>query len=248
MRATSIFLLALFLAGARPGFSQASAAEAAAAASVAQLTRQYAAAFPNYQPLFNGAEYYDYSKRFHLAAGHQYYIWPEWQNSSVVYNNLAFDGLTLSYDIVLDQLVLRQQQMPLSFRLANEHVRRFTIGEHRFERMEADSAGGGLPRTGYYEVLLDSTVALLARHTKSIHKRISQPYVDVDFLSADRLFVRRAGRYYEVDDRKSVLLAFADRAPEVQKYMQKNHLSFRENRRTADILQTVRYYNRLPAQ
>jgi hypothetical protein len=246
MRITSILLL-LLLAYGRPAAGQSGPAPGGAA-SAGLLAQQYFASFASYPLLFNGPEYADYAKSYRTASGHQFFIWPEWQNCSIVYNDHAFAGLTLSYDIVLDQVVLQQSAVPLTFRLANGLVRSFTLGEHRFTWLTADSLTAGTLSTGYYEVLLEGPATLLARRIKKIHERKYATYVDASFEQADQLFLRKAGTYAPIETKGAVLAAFADHGKEIQKYIQSNRLSFKENRRVADILQVVRYYNTLSAQ
>jgi hypothetical protein len=248
MKITATAFLLLSLASGLPARGQSGAPAPDPAASVALLTGQYTASFPAYPQLANGPEYADYAKRYAVAAGHQFFIWPEWQHSRVVYNERLFTDLTLTYDIVLDQLVVLPSDLPTPFRLPSERVREFTIGEHHFLRLTPDSLTNPALRPGFYELLADGPATLLARRVKKLHERTRGTRQAIDFLPADQLFIRKAGSYYLADSKSALTRVFADRGPQIQQYIKTNRLTFSQNRFSADILQLTRYYNSLATQ
>ena len=152
----------------------------------------------------------------------------------------------LAYDVVHDQVVLSPPKSPLTLRLINEQVRAFTISGHRFVWLVADSLTGSNMRTSYYEVLLDSTVQVLAKRTKRLQEHIVQPYINVEFTSWDKIFVRKSGRYYPISSKSSVVHLLWDRSKEIQKYLQEHKLHFGKQEREASIVQLVAYYASLP--
>jgi hypothetical protein len=217
-------------------------------ASVAVLEKQYAQAFASHPQLYNGPEYVDYAKRYHARIGHQYFLTDEKQPGSVYYNNHYFSDLQLNYDVVLDQLVIQHVTSPLLLRFLDKDVRYFTINQHRFVRIEADSVAPAAFRTGYYEVLVDSTVQLLAKRAKRRQEKLNQRQVDIEFTSTDRLFLKKKGIYYPISSKGSVTRLFADHDKEIQKYIQDNKLRFKKATREADIVQLTRYYAGLRPQ
>ncbi|GGF05584.1 hypothetical protein [Hymenobacter cavernae] len=241
-----LLLLLGTLAGSQSALGQTANAPLAAALSTAQ--QQYNAAFKGHPQLYNGPEYIDYAKRYAKRTGHQFFLSPDRLPGSVDYNDHQFTELNLGYDVVLGQVVLQHATSPLTLRLINENVRSFTIGSQRFVRMTFDSTAANLLSTGYYEVLVDSSTQLIAKRAKRIQEKIDQGTVNVEFIPADRLFIRKAGVYYAVNKKRSVTKLFADRGKEVQKYIQDNKLKFKKARREADIVQLTRYYAGLAPQ
>jgi hypothetical protein len=217
-------------------------------ASVAVLEKQYAQAFETHPQLYNGPEYVDYAKRYHLRIGHQYFLSDEKQPGTVYYNQHYFPDLLLSYDVVFDQLIIQHATSPFTLRFLDENVRAFTIGQHRFIRIEADSTAAAPFRTGYYEVLVDSTIQLLAKRAKRRQEKINQRYVDIEFTAIDKLFLKREGTYHPVSNKRSITRLFADRGKEVQKYIQDNKLKFRKRTREDDIVRLTRFYAGLRPQ
>ncbi|WP_324673142.1 hypothetical protein [Hymenobacter sp. GOD-10R] len=218
---------------------------AAASNNVQQKDQRTVDASPQ---LYNGPEYIDYAQRYQVRNGHQFFLLPDKQPGSVYYNDHSFAGLSMQYDVVLGQLVLQHVTSPLSLHLINEHVRSFTLAGHHFIRLVTDSSASAVVQTGYYEVLVDSTVQLLAKRVKQLHEKINQNRIEAEFLPTDKLFIRKAGVYYSVNKKRSVTQVFSDRSKEVQKYIQDNKLKFKKARREADIVQLTRYYAGLSPQ
>ena len=242
---TCALLLSLVALG-HPAFSQAPSPAMVLSASTAAAHKEYTEAFKTNSQLFSGPEYVDYALHYHVREGHQYFLTPENKPGSAHYNNFFFNDLQLKYDVVLDQVVLHQPGSPLMLRLIDEHMASFVLGGHHFARLVADSASTSVIRTGYYEVLLDSTVQVLARRTKRLQEHIVQPNINVEFTQTDNLFIRKAGQYYAVASKSSVTRLFADRSQELQQFIQARGLKFRKASREADIVQLMAYYCSLP--
>ena len=244
----TVAVVVCLLAQARLALGQDTAADARLAASVAAAQRQYADSFIGNPQLFNGPEYVDYGLRYRNRTGHQFFLSPDKQNGSVFYNGHYFAQVRLAYDVVRDQVVMPQPTSPLTFRLINERVRAFTLGEHRFVRLVADSSAGNAIRTGYYEVLVDGPVRVVAKRTKYLQERVIRGGVDVEFTSANKLFVQKAGAYYPVNNKGAAVRLFADRGQEVQQYIQGQRLKFRKAQFEDATVQLARYYSTLPVQ
>ncbi len=236
----------LALAGMGPACGQAAGPEAGLTAAVAAAQAQYNQSFYGHPQLFNGPEYVDYSRKYHQRTGHAYYPTAQPQAGSVYYNGHYFAGIPLLYDVVLDQVVLSPPNSPLTLRLLNENVGYFTIGDKRFVRLVADSAAGKVLRTGFYELLLDGPVQVLARRAKRLQEHVALRVVDAEFTTIDRLLLKKAGRYYPVRSKAALMHLFADRAKEVQEYAKSQQLSFNKAQLEASAVQLAQHYASLP--
>lgn len=246
LKHTLFFILTLVLC--RQTLGQSAATDKSLVSSAAMLEKQYAEAFQLHPQLFNGPEYVDYTKRYYKSVGHQFFLSPEKQSGSVYYNNHYFQDISLNYDVVLNQVVLTHANSSFDLRLINDNIRYFYMGNHLFTRLVADSTSASVIRTGYYEVLVDSTVQLLARRSKRMQERVEQGHVNLEFIATDKLFIKKAGTYYPVSSKGSVTRLFADHGKEVQKYIQSNKLKFKKASREEAIAQLTRYYNGLRLQ
>ena len=218
------------------------------AASLAAVQQQYNSSFAVNPQLYNGPEYVDYAKRYKRSVGHQFFLSSEKQSGSLYYNDHLFTGLSMLYDVVLGQLVLQHATSPLYLKIINENVRHFTIADHRFIRLVADSSASSLIQTGYYEVLVDTTLKLLAKRAKKAEKKIEQDDINIGFQPADKLFIRKGGVDYAINKNRSIVQLFADHGKEVQKYIQDNRLRFKKKQLEANIVQLTRYYAGLLAR
>lgn len=247
MTQSSTFLLLAVAAWltARPACAQNSGPEARLPAAAETLRKEYAASPINAPYLYNGPEYADYTRRYHTRTGHQFYLQPEALPGTAHYNDRAFANVSLQYDIVLDQVVLLQPGNPLRIRLIDEKVQGFSVDGHRFVRIVADSATGGTIRTGYYELLTDGSVQVLAKRSKRIYERLNKPYIDASFEEGNRLYMQKAGRYYSVRNKGAALRLLANRGKEVQQYLKEHHLRFNKANREKSVVELVSYYNGL---
>ncbi|OGX89589.1 hypothetical protein BEN47_06815 [Hymenobacter lapidarius] len=228
---------------AGPAFAQTAPPDADLSVSIAAAQKQHAAAFTAHSQLLNGPQYLDYSKRYYVSTGHQFFGVPDKQPGSVTYTNQRlFDNLELQYDLVYDQVVLSVPNSALTLRLINEEMQEFTLNNHRFVRLLADSASAGVIRTGYYEMLLDGTVQVLAKRSKRLQEQVAQHNINVRFTASDKLFMRKDGRYYPVASKGAALRLLADRGKDLQKYLQEHKLKFSKASREASLMQLAGYY------
>jgi hypothetical protein len=244
LRLTGLALLCVPLFGLCAA-GQAAAPDAALVSAVAAAEQQYAAAFALPSQLYNGPEYIDYAKPYHARTGHQFFGEPTRLPGEVLYNGHYFPNLLLAYDVVRDQVVLSPPRSPLSLRLVNENVRAFSLNDHHFVRLVADSANRRVIRTGYYEVLLDTSVQVLARRSKRMQEQIAQRSIDVEFVTQDELFIKKAGSYYPIGRKSAALRVFADRGKEMQAYVKTEKLSFKKAHIEDSVAQLASYYSSL---
>lgn len=244
----SLFLLGTLLVPGSVAFGQQAPAEAQLAAAVATARQQYAAAFAGTPQLYSGPEYLDYTSLYRTRTGHPFFAAPEPQSGGVRYHGHYFAGVRLAYDIVRDQVVLSQPTSPLRLRLVNEWVTDFSIDNHQFVRLLADGQAGSPIRTGYYELLLDGPVQVLAKRAKYQQEKLTQGGTDVVFSPNDRLFLRKDGLYYPAQGKRAVLRLLADHSRELQQYVQDHQLQFGHAQLEATTVALARYYSTLAAR
>ncbi|WP_375435900.1 hypothetical protein [uncultured Hymenobacter sp.] len=244
----NFFLLFLFVL-CQPVLAQSASEDTTLVTSaITQFEKQYGAYYPVHPQLFNGPQYVDYSTRYHKKTGHQLFAVAEKQNGNLYYNNQYFSGLQFTYDVVLQQIVLQHPTTPLYLRLINEKVSYFTLGGHRFTRVVIDSLSDQILRTGFYEVLVDGNVELLANRSKQMQEKIENTYINVEFIVTDKLFLKKNGAYHTVNKKSSILKILADRSEELKKYSSSKKLKFKKSTRESSIVQLVEYYCSLAAK
>lgn len=240
----SLFFIGALLVPGGLAFGQQVLLEARLAAT-ATAEQQYTSAFVGTPQLYSGPEYLDYTYLYRTRTGHQFFAAPEPQSGSVRYHNHSFTGVRLAYDVVRDQVVLSQPTSPLRLRLVNEWVTGFSIDTHQFVRLVADGRAGGPIRTGFYELLLDGPVQVLAKRAKYQQEKLTQGGTDVVFSPNDKVFLRKAGTYYPVSGKRAVLRLLADHSRELQQYAQDQQLQFNQGQLEASTVALARYYSTL---
>ena len=225
--------------------AQALSPEARLPAAAEALQKEYAASAIVQPIIYNGPEYADYIRKYHTRTGHPYFLQPELQPGTANYNNRDFGGLQIQYDLVLDRVVLAQPNNPLRMRLLDEKVGSFSVGSHRFVRLVADSASADIIRTGYYELLADGPVQVLAKRSKTLYEHLNQPYIDVSFVETNRLYMQKAGRYHYVRSKGAALRLLADHGQEMQQYLKEHPLRFDKASRENSVAELARHYNDL---
>jgi len=216
--------------------------------AVAQFEKQYSAIYPIHAHLYNGPEYVDYSKRYFRTTGHQFFGVAEKQDGNIYYNDQYFTGLQFTYDVVLQQIVLLHPTTPLHLRLLNERVNYFTLGGHHFKRLVIDSLSSKVLRTGFYEVLVDGQVQLLANRSKQMQEKIEANNINAEFILADKLFIKKNNVYHSIYKKNSVLKILSDRSDELKKFSSSKKLKFKKANRESSIIQLVQYYSSLAAK
>ena len=156
--------------------------------------------------------------------------------------------MLLAYDIVRDQVVISPPGSPLTLRLVNEFVGSFVVNNHRFVRLVADSASIAVVSTGFYELLTppDAPVQALAKRTKRQQEHLILGKLDVEYTATDRVFLKKAGTYYPVNNKGAALRVLADRGPEMQAYLKAHKLAFRKADFEASLVELAGYYASLP--
>ncbi|MET4107434.1 hypothetical protein [Hymenobacter sp. UYP22] len=228
------------------GFSQSASSTVELEPDTTALQQQYDIIFANSSQLYNGPEYADYSLRFNTRIGHQFYMWSDKQLGTIVYNKQYYSGLLLAYDIVLDQVVLSFPNSPFRLRAVNENVDEFTINNHHFIRVVADSITEKTLSTGYYELLTSGSAQALAKRSKHMQKQIRQGKVEAEFSSKDKFFLQHNGHYYPADSKGSILRAFTSHSKEMQLYIQSKKLKFNKKNIESTLVNLATYYNGLP--
>lgn len=226
------------------GFCQSTSSTAELTGGISILKQRYTTTFPYSAQIYNGPEYFDYLTRFNTHTDHQFFKYPDKQSGTVTCNEQYYSNLFLSYDLVLDQVIITIPNSPFRLRLVNENVQNFTINNHQFIRIKTDTTQNTVT-TGYYEVMTTGNVVLLARHTKDLQKQLRQTKTEAVITNKTRFFLKKNGHFYSTSSNKNILLAFNDHENEIKKYIYNNNLKFNKKRVESYLLTLTKYYNSL---
>lgn len=209
---------------------------------VAQATAVYKKQFsgPN-SPVYQG---YQYVPFILPATGDPFYPTADWHSGSVLFKGNVYSHLSLLYDILKDQLVLKSANGLYRILLNQKEVGWFTLDSLRFIHIDATQPkGGDVPPPGYYEQLVEaSPVALLAKRKTSVQIPVSSGDTR-SFRAQNLYYIKRGHQYYKVRTRHSVLKALKEQRREIRRYLRKRNIYFSQEREQA-IRQAVIFYNK----
>jgi hypothetical protein len=190
--------------------------------------------------LYNGIEYLGYSVRI---KGHAYFQQKELETGTLVYDELTFANVPMLYDLVKDQVVIQHANGFTKIGLVSEKVKEFTLLNHHFIRLQADSLSGSPIITGFYDELYTGKLTVLAKRIKFIDETIKDE-LEREFLPKDLFIIKKEGVFYAVKSYKGLLSVLKDKAATVKQYLRKNRIKFRKGPENAIVKATV-YYDSL---
>ncbi|GAB3954464.1 hypothetical protein GCM10028805_39950 [Spirosoma harenae] len=207
-----------------------------------QAIRQYEKAMYRHEHVYEGNEYITHDHRIKI---HPYYLVDSLQKGTVYYNGFQYHDVPMLYDVVRDEVSIQPPEGGYRVRLHTNKISSFAMGKSRFVQILGDSAQG-VP-TGFYQLLHDGTIKVLARRIKTIHEDISSGSYKADYLLQDRFYILKDGAYHQVKTKGSVLSLFPDKekAKEIRKFIRTNRLKFKNEMREDAITRIAQRYEEL---
>ena len=191
--------------------------------------------------LYNGREADTYP--FVFGTTHPYLGSPSWTFGSVLYDGILYRDVPLLYDLVKDELLVQHWNKVTKVLLVPHKVAAFTLEGRRFIRVHPDSTGGSV-REGFYELLEEGKTSVLARKEKTVRSILNAGRMDVSVDAKTTYYVKQAGAWYEVKNRRAFLSRLKDRKAELQRFIRSGNISF--DRDFESALKTVTaYYNQI---
>ena len=189
--------------------------------------------------LYNGTEYIEDHPG---VIGSPFWKATSLQRGSIYYDDVLYPNIPLAYDIVKDEVIIRNQQQ-LSVKLVPEKIGYFFLFNQLFVHIANDTIAnlGFIP--GLYNVINKGPATVLAKRRRT-SLRVLKPTDHYEFRELDAYFIRKDGKYYTIDNKSSLLNALRDKKDEMKKFLQKNKFKFRKDLEDT-IVKTVDYYNLL---
>jgi hypothetical protein len=175
-------------------------------------------------PVYNGIQHVGYPP---LIQGSAYYKSNDWQKGSVLYDGVLYKDVFLKYDMLKDELIIRQPSSLLGVILFSPRVYHFSLWNSTFTyKHKADSASIA---EGFYEQLVMGKMSLLAKRKEIIEETIINTELFRKFVHNDQYYVMKADRYYAIKNQKDMLHLLGEKKKEIQKYLKKNKVKFKKD-------------------
>jgi hypothetical protein len=228
-----------------PAVAQSPAADTAIrAAAVSNAIQVYHRFVKHSTALYNGRAYQEYYHTIH--EGNPFSADVHFVTGSVMYDNVLYEDVSLKYDLVRDEVVIKEPSGIFSLILFNDKIGYFTLERATFVRIVNTGTENALP-TGLYQRLFEGTHAtLLKKEKKTIQSNVSQLEGVRNYIeSRIGYYIQFADGYHSVSSQRDLLRILTDKKNELQGYIRKNKLKFRKTSIEESLLNTVTYYNSL---
>ncbi|WP_187264305.1 hypothetical protein [Pontibacter beigongshangensis] len=206
-------------------------------AATAQAVQAYRNSIGRHAHLYTGKEYFDYRK--YLREGHQFWETDEFRKGAVQYEGIWYEQVPMLYDIVKDELLIQLENRAFKQMLISQKVTEFGWEGQTFQRFQGDSLTSF--RTGFYEVLFQQQVQVLAKRAKIIEDVPEDNLIKMVFTNADRFYILRDQTYHPITTRRSLYAVFKDRKKELQKYYRAQDLNFRKDKEKTIVALAAQY-------
>jgi len=189
--------------------------------------------------LYNGSEY---AGSFSNSIGHPYFESDRLQKGSILYNAVLYQDIPLSYDLVRDELIISNYTRNFNLKLVTEKIIYFSFLNHVFVKIEPDSSMGTSLASGFYELLYNEKLMVLAKRVKRLQAGAAED--KPKFVQYDHYFVRNDNMLKEIESERDLLEFFKDQKAEIKKYLHKNDFRFKKDPGNT-IVKAAEYYTQL---
>jgi hypothetical protein len=188
--------------------------------------------------IYNGRLFYGYSA---LIEGNAFYPISDWQNASILYDDIWYHNIQALYNTYTDELIVRHPS-GLQVGLHSEKIKEFRLGEKVFIRLIADEKQ--TYQTGFYERLQDGKAILWARRVKLLEEKIVDMQVERKFVKADKYYLFNNRLFHSVWKQKKLVSLLNDSPQKINQYIRQESFNYKDNREAA-MMRIVSIYNQL---
>lgn len=192
--------------------------------------------------LYNGKEYKDYPYQFN--EGHPYFLSNNWSKGTLNYNGELYEEVPMLYDVVKDELVILHFDNRSKICLIKEKISAFSLLAHSFVNIQPKKINSSTITEGFYDLLYPGKTSLFAKRTKNIQTFYRQSVSEIKIFKKDHYYLLKKNIYYPVSGRRSFLHQLTDKRKEIQQYIKKNRLSFKNDVENA-MVKILAYYDQI---
>ena len=196
--------------------------------------------------LYNGSQYtYNTYYPFTINEGNPFFFSKNFEVGSIFYNNILYENVPLLYDIIKDELLIKDPSKVYIMKLSNSRVRWFKLWDRTFVRLANDSTANSSLKTGFYLLLHNGKISLYARDTKSFKENTASVQgLNKYVVETTDYFIEKDNRFYKLKNKKSLLNVMENKRKEVTQFIKKNKLNLRKDKFNA-LTKVVAYYDEI---
>ncbi len=177
--------------------------------------------------LVNGWKYFP---SHYNAAGNPYFLGETWRTGSVTTHGKTFDNTALLYNLVTDELILKQHlnNGSLVYVVLNrEFISSFLIGNHYF--VNTTDLQTEKPIGGYIEMVYSGNFDFLIKYDKQFVKQYTQQFPNGSFSDQHSIrYLLQDGKLTRLQRKKALLNYFASHKKEIRSFLRKNKIRYKK--------------------
>jgi hypothetical protein len=185
------------------------------------------------------------------VSGHPYLDTERYREGTLCFDGRLYPRQQMRLDVCADELVLLTPDSLSGIVVPPERMDSavfpsFTLFYNVPDGEQAQTQRC-LPDRGYHARLHNGIHPVWKRQTKIIERVTSGMNIEQVFTPRTRFYIRKDGRYQSVSGKRSLLKLFAPKKKELNLYIRRQQLSFKEAPDSA-IVRLVTYYESLTSQ
>jgi hypothetical protein len=237
MKINCFFLLLFTCAGlaAQPLVSSSNTRSIALANAIISYTKEVGESLH----IYNGAAYL---RTGHGVKGAPFFEADSLLNGSVFYDGRLYENLPIQYDLVTGEVITRNYQQNNEISLVPDKITFFSIGQHLFIRLLADSLLPSFITTGFYERLYSGKSAVFARRQKIPKMSGYAGESETRYNVYNNYFVLINEVFYRADDKDSFLHLMDDKKEAIRQFIKQHKINFKKKREAA-MVQIAAFYD-----
>ncbi len=150
---------------------------------------------------------------------------------SLTYNGKLYENLILSYNIVIDELILWTKSdngNMLQVVLNKYYIEKFTLSHsgksYNFRLITETKPIYDHLKEGFYEVIYEDELSMYVRHKTKLYNNNSN--LDNSYKYEKQVYLVLDGKVYVINKRRNYLNAFRDHKKLLHKYMRQEKINF----------------------
>lgn len=194
-------------------------------------------------PVYKGRRYYNSYGKFGNN-GHACFLKNNYAGGNIVYDGLTYSDVRIKYDLIQDQLIILHFDKMTAVTVESQHVDSFSLLNHTFVHIRTDDTKPAIngPEPGYYDLLYDGKIDLLAKRTKAITEKVTETMVESSVSQEDKYYLFRDSVYTEIKSKKNLLKLLRSTQGQNQQFIKANHLNFKRDKENA-LIELVKFHD-----
>ncbi|HVW14753.1 MAG TPA: hypothetical protein VHB54_13040 [Mucilaginibacter sp.] len=158
--------------------------------------------------------------------------------ATIWYDGTWYKNVPALYDTFADAMVSAQKDS--LYILRPDKVRDIYFSDHHFVYLTQRYSANLAP--GYYDELYDGPSQVLVKRASSMQNRLSGQSVEIYYENKDVIYIKKAGAYYPVSSKGSVLDFFKDKSKQLKQYLKEKQIKYGKNKE-GSIVKLAEYYD-----